>query len=222
LGSHDPLLDWALRESGAGLATFFDGSADGLERFTRYEGVASGLHIFAPQQDDWNVPLIRQRFAAEPVVLVEFAWRQRGLIIAPGMKNRITAIDDLRGLTLAPRQAGAGSQSLLDFLLGQAGLREQDITLTPPARTETDAALTVQEGKANAAFGLLDVAAQLGLDFVPLMRERFDLLVDRRAWFEPPLQRFLAFCHSTEFRDKAAELNGYDITGFGRVHFNGL
>ncbi|MEE9589560.1 MAG: helix-turn-helix domain-containing protein, partial [Hyphomicrobiaceae bacterium] len=53
LGSHDPLLDWALRESGCGLATYFDGSLDGLERFAAGEGIASGLHIYEPAAKQW-------------------------------------------------------------------------------------------------------------------------------------------------------------------------
>ena len=65
------------------------------------------------------------------------------------------------------------------------------------------------------------MARQLRLGFVPIMRERFDLLVDRRAWFEPPLQRLVALCASPAFAEKAGELGGYDVSGFGRVHFNG-
>ena len=53
------------------------------------------------------------------------------------------------------------------------------------------------------------------------MSERFDLLVDRHGWFEPPMQSFIIFCRTDAFADKAAELGGYDVSGFGRVHFNG-
>src|SRR3989338_4377741 len=59
LGSHDPLLEWALRESRSGLATFFDGSLDGLDRFARGEGVASGLHVFDPETKGWNVAAVQ-------------------------------------------------------------------------------------------------------------------------------------------------------------------
>jgi molybdate-binding protein len=65
------------------------------------------------------------------------------------------------------------------------------------------------------------MAQRLRLGFVPVIRERFDLLVDRAAWFDPPLQRLVGFCRSDAFRNKATELTGYDISGFGTVHFNG-
>lgn len=221
LGSHDPLLDWALRESGAGLATFFDGSIDGLERFAKAEGIATGLHLFQPETDTWNEPTVRRRFTSVPVVLAEFAWRERGLIVSPEGTPRIRGLSELKGRRIVPRQSGAGSQTLLEHLLAKEGLSSTDIQLVAPARTETDAALAVLEGKADAAFGLLGVARQYRLVFVPIMRERFDLLVDRRAWFEPPLQRFIRFCQSPAFTQKAEELKGYDISGFGQVHFNG-
>ncbi len=222
LGSHDPLLDWALRESRCGLATFFDGSLDGLDRFERNEGVATGLHIYAPAHEEWNVPAVAKRFGARPAVLVEWAWRDRGLIVGPDQAETISLIGDLRGRRVIPRQPEAGSHALFAHLLSEAGLSETDFAALPPARSETDAALAVLEGKADAAFGLKALATQYRLAFVPLIRERFDLLVDRRAWFEPPIQTLLDFCRSTIFRDKLKDTDGYDAGGFGRVHFNGL
>ncbi len=221
LGSHDPLLDWALRQSRAGIATFFDGSLDGLDRFERAEGAATGLHLHEPADGTWNIATVRDRFAASPVVLIEWTWRMRGLIVAPDATKRLKTIAGLKGKRVVPRQPEAGSQGLLHHLLNQAKLAEGDIAFTEPARTETDAALAVLEGKADAALGLAALAAQYRLGFVPLIRERFDLLIDRRAWFEPPMQVFLEFCRSDNFAKHVAELKGYDTSGLGTVHFNG-
>jgi putative molybdopterin biosynthesis protein len=72
----------------------------------------------------------------------------------------------------------------------------------------------VQEGKADCCFGLASIAAQFKLGFVPLARERFDLLIDRKAWFDPPLQSLLAFCRSPMHLPPAqTEMAGYDVTG---------
>jgi excisionase family DNA binding protein len=220
-GSHDPLLDWALRESGAGLATYFDGSLDGVERFAESRAIAAGLHVHDPESRQWNVPLVAARFAHQPVVLVEFAWRERGLIVAPGEETTLGEVAALRGRRIVPRQATAGSQGLLEHLLVEAGVGLDEVLQIAAARTETDAALAVLEGKADAAFGLEGLARRHRLGFVPVIRERFDLLVDRRAWFEPSLQCFFAFCRSQAFLDKAQEMHGYDVGGLGTVHFNG-
>ncbi len=221
LGSHDPLLDWALRESRCGIATYFDGSTDGLMRFAGREGVATGLHLYDQASESWNEWLIAEKFAAMPVVLVGWAKRQRGLIVGERLKGVIKAVADLKGRRVAPRQAESGAQTLFAHLLERAGLGADDLEMTAPARTEADAALSVLEGKAEAAFGLASLAAQYRLPFVPLTGERFDLLVDRRAWFLPPMQAFLDFCRSKHFRARAGELAGYDVSEFAKVRFVG-
>lgn len=220
LGSHDPLLEWALRESDSGLANFMDGSLDGLERMSRAEGIGTGLHVFDAASGDWNVPIVAERFAGKPMVLVEWAWRERGLIVAPGNPHGISTVADLKGRKVAARQAQAGSQVLLQYHLEQADILN-DVSFTRSARTETDAALAVLEGEADAAFGLLSVAGQYRLDFVPVVKERFDLLVWRSEWFEPPFQAVLALTRSQDFANKVAAMKGYDISGLGTVHFNG-
>ena len=134
---------------------------------------------------------------------------------------RIGALDTLTGKRLVNRQSAAGSHTLFKQLLENAGLQLEELVFPITARTESDATLAVLDGKADAAFGLLGMAMQFRLDFVPLVRERFDLLVDRRGWFEPPIQRLLHFCGQDAFADKAANLGGYDVAGFGTILFNG-
>ncbi|MEZ5843819.1 MAG: helix-turn-helix transcriptional regulator [Hyphomicrobiaceae bacterium] len=221
LGSHDPLLDWALRESRAGLATYFDGSLDGLERFAASEGIATGLHVLDGATTSWNVPLVAERFQGEQVVLVEWAKRERGLIVQPRHAKRVSGLDDIPGLTLVPRQREAGSQQILDHLLTKAGIDRARMSIVPAVRSESDAALAVLEGRADVAFGLEALASQLRLAFVPVIQERFDLLVDRRHWFEPPMQALVQFCQRDRFRTRASELKGYDTSGLGTVWFNG-
>jgi len=218
LGSHDPLLEWALLESRADLASFLGGSHDGLERFARGEGVAAGLHVH--EAGGWNTGTVRARFAEGDCVLIEWAWRQRGLILPEQFAGEVRELGDLKGRRFAPRAAETGSQTLFETLRAEAGLQPDDLELIAPARSEADAVLAVVDGKADAAFGLKCLARRFRLAFVPLIDERFDLLVSRRAWFEPPFQALLAFCRRQEFARKAAELGGYDVSGFGTVHFN--
>ena len=219
LGSHDPLLEWAIRESRCGLASYFDSSLDGLSRFAQNKGIASGLHIFHAESGDWNYPAIESKFQHLPVILVEWAYRQRGIIFHP--EKEITQLKDLSGQKVVPRQAEAGSQVLLETLLNNEGLSADEIDWLTPSRSEVDAVLAVQEGKADATFGLASIAAQYNLGFVPIIEERFDLLVDRRAWFEPAWQALLTFCHSPAFKSRAEELVGYRVDNLFSVRFNG-
>jgi molybdate-binding protein len=221
-GSHDPLLEWALRESGSELAAFFDGSLDGLGRLAAGKAIAAGLHVYEPDALDWNRGHVERAMAGMPVVLVEWAWRMQGLVVPPGNPKRMAGLDDLEGATLIPRQERSGSHLLLGHLMREAGLEAGRLQLiAPPARSEAEVALAIAEGKADAGLAIETVARQFRLAFVPLFRERYDLAVWRRDYFEPSLQKLFAFCHGAAFRTRAEELGGYDVSGLGQVHYNG-
>ncbi len=223
VGSHDPLLEWSLRDSGGGLALHTGGSLDGLRRLAAGEGVLCGLHVLDGETGTYNEAAVREACAGLDVVLIEWAWRDQGLVLAPGNPLGIGSLADVkaRGACLALRQAEAGSRILLDHLLAAAGLSVADLATAPaPARSETDLGLAVLEGKADAGLAVAAVARQLRLDFVALHRERFDLLVRRRAYFEPPVQALLAFARSDAFAARAAEMGGYDISHLGAIVYN--
>lgn len=220
LGSHDPLLDWAIRQSRCGLATFFDGSHDGLSRFAADEGVATGLHIYEPKTSDWNAEAAESAAAGKNAVLLTFATRKRGIVFGSGLPHP-SSLKDLAGLRVVPRQPESGTANLFEQLAGQHGLDLKDITLTDVARTEDDAVQLVRQGEADATFGLESVALTYGLSFQPVIEERFDILVDRKAWFDPPLQKLIKFCQTEAFRHRAESALGYDVSGFGQVVWNG-
>ena len=218
LGSHDPLLDWAIRQSRCGLATYFDGSLDGLARFAAGEGVASGLHV-RDTEGGWNIGAAREAASGQNAVLVGFAARRRGLVLrqdGPAPQG----LADLAGLRLAPRQDSSGTAGLLRDLAAEAGLELGTVTLTSLERTEDEAVQSVRRGEADVTFGLESVARTYGLPFVPVIEERFDLLIDRKAYFEPPLQTLMTFCHSETFRSRAESLGGYDLSRLGEVVWN--
>lgn len=220
-GSHDPLLEWAIRESGSMLATRFDGSLAGLSDLLQSRAFGAGVHVFDRDSKQWNTPSVQIAPAAADCVLIEWAWRQQGLIIAPDQEHRITSVADLAGCRVVRRQPASGARLLLDHLLAESGIAQADVVWVEPcARTEADAAAVVAAGKASSAPGLLCMAARFSLGFVPTRMERFDLLLKRREYFEPGMQKLLAFARSPQFRDMADELGGYDVTGLGRVVWN--
>ena len=143
-GSHDPLLDWAIRQSGSGLATLFDGSMDGVERLASGQASAAGLHVFEPETGDWNLGLTERHFGGSSVVLIEWARRQQGLILAPNLTGKISTVSDLRGRRIAMRQQAAGAAVLFNHLVDQASLSAEEFQVMPEvARTETEAAVAV-------------------------------------------------------------------------------
>src|ERR671925_1861591 len=95
-GSHDPLLEWSVRESGCDLAIMFNGSLDGVNRFAQGKARCCGLHVFDPDTGDYNRAVVARTLAALDVVLIEWARREQGLIVAPGNPHGIRELSDLR------------------------------------------------------------------------------------------------------------------------------
>lgn len=223
VGSHDPLLEWCLRESGAELPLLSGGSLDGLKRMAAGEASLCGLHVLDGDTGDYNLHLVRDALRGRDVVAIHWAWRRQGLVTQPGNPLHLAAIADLatKKPRIARRQQEAGSQILLVHLLTEAGIKMQDLNiLTPPARSETDLALAVLEGKADCGLAVEAAARSFRLDFVPLARERFDLIIDRRAYFGTPIQKLLAFARTPALAARAAELSGYDVTDLGKVLYS--
>jgi excisionase family DNA binding protein len=219
-GSHDPLLEWAVRESRCGLAIRPGGSRDGLALLASGEAMLAGVHLI--EEDGYNVGAALAAMPARDFVVLEWARREQGLIVAPANPHGIATLGDLRGrkLRFAARQPEAGSHELLLHLLKQAGLKRADLNVSASALSESDLALAVAEGKAGAGLGIRAVAQQFKLGFVKLHVERFDLVMRRRDYFEAPVQKLLAFARSAAFAARAAELGGYEVGGLGNVILN--
>ncbi len=222
-GSHDPLLDWALREAGTGLALLAAGSLDGVRRLAAGEAAVAGVHVRDPETGVYNLPLIEAQLAGLDVVAIRWAGREQGLVTAPGNPRGIRGIEDLRGrrVRVLPRQGDAGSQILFQHLLSEVGIGPEEVELVEtPALSESDLGLAIAEGKADAGPAIRAVAHQYGLGFVPLARERYDLVMRRREYFEPPMQKLLAFARGAAFRRRAEEMTGYDVSDLGEVVYN--
>lgn len=222
-GSHDPLLDWAVRQSGCGLALLGGGSLDGLEALARHEAMAAAVHLLDPDTGVFNEPAARAALPGRGCVGIVWAWRDQGLILPPGNPGALAGVGDLARpeVRVVGRQSRAGSHLALLHLLAEAELRLEQVRFLPAAAlTEDEVAAAIAEGRAEAGFGIRAEAAARGLDFVPLLRERFDLVMDRRSYFDPPMQALLGFARGAAFADRAARMGGYDIKANGTVGFN--
>ncbi len=222
-GSHDPLLDWALRESRSGFALQTGGSLDGLKRLAAGEATVAGMHIFDRATQSYNVEAVRDILPRD-VVLLRWALREQGLIFRSGERKQTRSLKDVAKsrARLMMRQEESGGHVLLVSLLEQDGLKLSDIArVKQPALNETDLGHAIADGKADVGLGLYSVARQFRLEFLPLQQERFDLAVRHRDYFELPMQKLMAFARTPEFAERALELGGYDIKGLGEVIYNG-
>ncbi len=223
-GSHDPLLEWALRESGSGLATLAVGSEVGLHRFTAGETIAAAMHLHAldDPQADANVAAMINRGDMQDAVMIAFCRREQGFLLAPGNPLKIGSIEDViaKRARIAMRPPGAGAQLLLQALLQRAkAAPEKLVTVSPLCPTGPDIAQAIRAGRADSGIATRSVANSAGLDFVSIVWEPFDLVMRQRDYFRPSLQALLKFLHSDELVVRAREMAGYDLRETGNVRF---
>ena len=227
-GSSDPLLEWAVRESRCGLATMTYGSMDGIDRLVAGSACAAAMHIpFAGAKSsgggDRNIALANERLSHLDCVLLEWAKREQGLVVAAGNPHKIGKLADLRKpkLRVILRQPGAGSYLLFLQLLADAGIDMGKLkTVQPSAQTETEIASAILDGRADAGLAVRAVAQQFHLDFIPLSVERLDLAILRPSYFDAPWQSLMAFTRKPAFQRYAKSLAGYKIEGLGAVMWN--
>lgn len=221
-GSHDPLLEWALRESASQLASLPEGSEAGLQRLARREVCAAAIHLHRLNGDDdtANVEAIASAPGLHDAVLIAFARREQGLVVAA---DNPLGLRDIAGVALtrarlALRPQGAGAQLLLLSLVAQAGIALDALTTVKPvAPTGPDIAQAIRAGRADCGIATRSVAQAAGMGFVPLIWERFDLALRQRDYFLPGMQALLKFLRSAAFHARGRELTGYDTAEAGDV-----
>jgi putative molybdopterin biosynthesis protein len=225
-GSQDDLLEWTLRESGSGLASLTEGTARGVDRLQRAEVIAAAIHfhsdVVSDSTEDANIAAVRAMPGLHDAVLVAFARREQGLLVAPGNPKHLHSLADVlaNGAQMAVRQPGAGAQMLLEVLLKRAGAGHKDLRrLEPPCLTGPDLAAAIRSGKADCGIATRAAAKATGLDFVPLLWENFDLLMRQRSYFRPQIQALIGFIGDKRLKQRAAELTGYDTTPAGQIRF---
>jgi putative molybdopterin biosynthesis protein len=221
-GSHDPLLEWALRESRSCLANLPEGSEAGLGRLARGEVALAAIHLHRLDGDDAtaNPEAVDANPALHDAVVIAFARRHQGLLVAPGNPLGLSDMASVAatGARLAQRPAGAGAQLLLIALLARAGLAagvQLKASLVCP--TGSDLGQAIRSGRADCGIASLSVAEAMGLAFLPLVWEHFDLVIRQRDYFMPGPQRLFALMRSSAFRRQAEDLKGYDVGGAGEV-----
>jgi excisionase family DNA binding protein len=219
-GSHDPLLEWALRESSCGLASLPEGSEEGLRRLTRGEVLLAAIHLHGSEGEAANVAAVAATPGAHDAVLIAFARREQGLLVAPGNPLKLSDISSIAKAVarMAQRPAGAGAQLLMRTLLQRAGMTERDLSLlTPACPTGPDIAQAVRSGRADCGIATRAVSRAAALDFLPLTWEHFDLVLRQRDYFMPAPQALFRFMRTPAIGERANELGGYDLRTMGEV-----
>ncbi|MGE3910689.1 MAG: molybdopterin biosynthesis protein [Chloroflexota bacterium] len=225
IGSHDLTLDLLSSElskahTGLSLSSSNVGSLGGLIALQRGEAHLAGSHLMDEQTGEYNVSYVRRYLPNQTVVLVNLVFRDQGLIVPKGNPKGLAGLDDLLrpDVQFVNRQRGAGTRVLLDYRLGQMGVSPSQIQgYRREEYTHLAVAAAVSGGSADTGLGILAAARALDLDFVPLMQERYDLVIPRAVYESDLLAPLLALIRGSEFRRQVEALGGYDVSQMGEV-----
>jgi molybdate-binding protein/DNA-binding transcriptional regulator YhcF (GntR family) len=195
-------------------------SLDGLFALARGTADLAGCHLFDPETDEYNVPFVRHLLPGESVLLVTLAHRQQGLIVAAGNPKHLQSIPDLAraGVSMVNRHRGSGTRVHLDNGLTRAGIDPSTLQgYDREEATHLAVAGAVAAGLADAGLGILAAARVYGLDFVPVVRERYELAVRPATAARPAFQALLAALRSPELQAVVTALGGYDTAECGVI-----
>jgi molybdate-binding protein/DNA-binding XRE family transcriptional regulator len=191
-----------------------------LRLLGRGEAHAAGTHLWDPESQEYNVPYVRRELSGRRLVIVTLSQWQQGLIVARGNPKGIAGPADLgrADLTLINREPGSGSRAMLDVWLRQAGVPIRRVRGYRQERaSHLEVAQAVASGAADVGPGILAVARALGLDFIPLQEERYDLVIPTEFLHSAALQALLDVAVSAPFQAELEALGGYDGSQAGTV-----
>ena len=223
MGSHDPMLDllathFRAQSASQRLVSVNVGSLGGLIALRRGEAHIAGCHLFHPDSASYNIPYLQRYGPNEPVELVTFAAREQGLILPSGNPNGIASVADLRGARFVNRQRGAGTRLLFDHLLAQHEISADEIAgYEREEYTHLAVAAAVADGIGDCGMGLRGAAEALGLDFIGLVWERFDLAIPQRHLETEAIQALLEVLRSDAFKRELGAQSGYRSEETGQV-----
>jgi putative molybdopterin biosynthesis protein len=204
---------------GAELMPVHANSARALELLKAGLVHVAGSHLRDHVTGESNLAAVKKIFPRGTVAVFGFVLWEEGIVVAYGNPKKIRGIEDLArpGLRLINREAGSGSRQLLDSALGRLGIHPRKITgYGSAAPGHLPAAWRVRTGEADCCIATRAAARALGLDFIPLISERYDLVMYRRHLSERPVQALLDVLNRAAFRRELAAFASYDTTGAGK------
>ena len=218
IGSHDITLDILsdeIRKKGRGIriASGNVGSLGGLLALKRETAHMAGSHLLDTQTGEYNISYIRRYLKGLPVHVFNLVTRQQGLIIQKGNPKGIKGIEDLAGddITFVNRQPGSGTRILLDYKLAETGVDPSGINgYENEEYTHMNVEVSVLSGMADTGLGIMAAARALNLDFIPVLKEQYDLVIPTSFVDDPRVQMFISVAGSKEFRKRVKALGGYD------------
>ena len=226
-GSNDPVLDVlynCVRKAHPELFIFSanTGSTQGLIALEKGYTDIAWSHLLDPETGEYNIPYLEKLVPSVKAVVVNLFFRELGFVMTRGNPFGIKGFEDLnrKGVRFINRQAGSGTRILLDNHLEKVGIPPGSIDgYDQEVSTHMEVGLAILSGGADTGIATAAVSSLMGLDFIPVTRERFDMILAQSVFFQKGVQAIMEVLNSELFRKRVENLRGYDFESAGRILF---
>lgn len=199
----------------------FEGSYNGLLALYRGEVQVATAHIWDGKTGEYNVPFVEKLLPGIPCIIINAAYRKQGFYVPKGNPKEIKGWEDLKrsDISIVNRERGSGTRILLDYNLHRMGIMGNTISgYNRECPSHLAVASTVARGGADVGIGNEKACLQVqGIDFIPLQKEQYDLVIKKEDLRWPPFEAILDIIRSKEFKMELSGIGGYDLTDTGKV-----
>jgi excisionase family DNA binding protein len=227
-GSNDPILDMLQTHLKKTYPEFYifsanTGSTDGLKALNLGYTDIAWSHLLDPKSGKYNIPFLSTFLPNVKPVVVNLFDRDLGFVTALKNPLGIRGFEDLarKGVRFINRQKGAGTRVLLDYHLKRLKISSFKIFgYEKEVCTHFEVGLSILSKEADVGIATIAVSKLFGLPFMPITRERFDMILDKSTFFEKGVQAFIEILNSSEFRNRVARLGNYDFGNSGKILYS--
>lgn len=224
-GSNDPILDMLKSYFRKSFPTIYifsanTGSIDGLKALNQGITDMAWAHLFEPECGEYNIPYLSRFLPNKKVVVINLFWRELGFLVAPNNPLKIKGFPDLtrKKIRFVNRQEGSGTRLLLDNNLKKFKISP---SLIPGYKNEVythfEVGLSVLSREADVGMATIAISRLLGLSFIPITQERFDLILEQATFFDKKVQAFMEILNSPDFRRRVETISNYDFKNSGKI-----
>ncbi len=204
------------------LITFYAtmGSQEGIRAIREGKAHLAGVHLYHPQSGEYNLPYLGDFPPRERPLVFNLAYRTQGWMFRERASPAFRGAENLLqpGIRLVNRERGSGTRLLLDHLLAQDGVDPKEVAgYTNEVYTHLEVGLAILKGEADVGLGIQTAAEFLGLRFIPVTTERYDLLLPQGNLSVEPVRKFFNLLNSRRFLKQARALPGYDLKDSGKI-----
>jgi len=227
-GSNDPILDMLQTYMKKAYPEFLilsanTGSTEGLKALNSGYTDLAWSHLLDPKSGQYNIPFLPTYLPDVKAVVVNLFHRELGLIMAPRNPLNIKGFEDLskKGVRLVNRQKGSGTRVLLDHHLQELQIPSAKIKgYEREVYTHFEVGLSILSKEADVGIATIAVAKLLGLPFVPIANESFDMILEQNTFFHKGIQAFIETLNSKEFRQRVEPIGAYDFKDSGKILYS--